>query len=116
MGDEILVKTEYVSPLDDVQIEGLISNEPAPLPGAEKGSKLVKEPVISKKVQATIEKVREADFSRISVSENVKNRVARGIQYLFSNSSDVDFMDTTENVAAELMKAIENNGDIVADV
>ena len=117
MGDEILDKTEYVSPLDDVQIDGLISDETAPLPGADDASsKTAKEPVISKKVQATIEKVREADFSRISVSENVKNRVARGIQYLFSNSSDVDFVDTTENVAAELMKAIENNGDIVADM
>ena len=110
---------EKGSILDDFQIEGLlrdgiteiyVQNEKAE--EANQNSEVV----IAKAVQETIEKSREADRFGLNLTENVKHRVNRGIQYLFSDSSDVNFAEETTNIAEELMKAIETNNTLAVDI
>ncbi|MBO4748699.1 MAG: HD-GYP domain-containing protein [Lachnospiraceae bacterium] len=118
MADEIRDKTGYAASLDDVQIEGLMTEAVTDAQGTiapenKEGAKAF----IGKTVQAAIGIVKSKNPSSIKVSENVKKRVARGIQYLYSNSSsDRGALDATENVADELLLAIENNPAVVAYV
>ena len=85
--------------LDDFQIEGLLRDgiteiyvkddeEPQEKP----------EVVIPKEVQETIDRVREEDRTGVSLSENVRIRVNKGIQYLFSNESNENFANETANI------------------
>lgn len=104
--------------LDDFQIEGLLRDGITELYVKEESPEEKEKPeiVIAKDVQETIDKAREADRSTVNLSENVKDRVAKGIQYLFSNSADVSFADETANVTGDLMKALESNATIAVDV
>ena len=103
--------------LDDFQIEGLLRDgiteiyvrddeEPREKP----------EVIITKEVQETIDRVREEDRTGVSLSENVRIRVNKGIQYLFSNESNENFANETANITGELMKAVSNNNTIAIDV
>ena len=103
--------------LDDFQIEGLLRAGITEIYVQEDGAGGEKpEVVIRKDIQETIDKAREADRSGVSLSADVRHRVTRGIQYLFSNSSDMNFAEETANVTGELMKALDNNNTIAVDV
>lgn len=63
-----------------------------------------------------IEKLKVADRAKVSLSESVKQRVAEGVQYLYSNTASENFTDATNNIANDLMKAITENHAIAVDI
>lgn len=63
-----------------------------------------------------IEKLKVEDRAKVSISESVKQRVAEGVQYLYSNTSSESFLDTTNNITSDLMKAITDNDAIAVDI
>ena len=106
---------EKGSILDDFMIEGLLRDGITEIYVRDE-EKEPKDTVIAKDVQETIERVRVEDRSAISLTENVKKRVNRGVQYLFGGPSEANFAETTENVTEELMKAIAGNNAIAVDI
>ena len=104
--------------LDDFQIEGLIRDGITEIyvQDEEPSDKEKPEVIIDKNVQETIDRAREDDRSGINLSENVKHRVNRGMQYLFSNEASDNFASETENITGELMKALANNNTIAVDI
>ena len=71
---------------------------------------------ISPEVMEKIEKVKVPDRAKIELHESVKKRVAEGIQFLYSNPDSPNFMDATNNVSSELMRALEENDALAVDV
>lgn len=63
-----------------------------------------------------ISKLREDDPVRVNLSASVKKRVSEGIQYLYNNSDDPHFAQTTTSVTDELMRAINDNEAIAVDI
>lgn len=63
-----------------------------------------------------IEKLKVADKAKVSLSESVKQRVAEGVQYLYSNTASENFTEATNNIANDLMKAITDNNAIAVDI
>ena len=102
--------------LDDFQIEGLIRDGITEIYVQEEPSDKKPEIVITKDVQETIDRVREDDRSGVNLSENVRKRVNKGIQYLFSNESNENFAAETANITGELMRALSDNNTIAIDV
>ena len=71
---------------------------------------------ISPAVKETIEKNTVADRAKVKLTQSVKKRVQEGIQYLFNNTESEDFTDATNNIAGDLMKAIQENDAIAVDI
>lgn len=71
---------------------------------------------ISPEVMEKIEKVKVPDRAKIELHESVKKRVAEGIQFLYSNPDSPSFMDATNNVSSELMRALEENDALAVDI
>lgn len=105
--------------LDDYQIEALAKLGISGVyirEGEEDEEPEVKEEVIPKKTQETIEKLKVEDRTKVKLSESVKKRVAEGIQYLYNNTASENFVDATNNIANDLMKAITDNAAIAVDI
>ena len=75
-----------------------------------------KEASVSPKVKKVIEKVKVPDRAKVKLSESVKKRVAEGVSYLYNNTESENFVDATNNIAADLMRAITDNDSIAVDV
>lgn len=71
---------------------------------------------IPEKTLETIEKLKVEDRAKVKLSESVKKRVATGISYLYNNTQSEDFVDATNSIAGDLMKAITDNDSIAVDV
>lgn len=71
---------------------------------------------VSKKAQKVIEKLTVEDRTRVTLTESVKKRVQEGISYLYSNTEAEDFADASKNIAAELLKAIDDNDALAVDI
>ena len=63
-----------------------------------------------------IEKLKVPDRARVNISDVVRERVAEGISYLYSNSNASEFADTTRDITNDLMKAIEENDAVAIDI
>lgn len=63
-----------------------------------------------------IEKLKVPDRARVNISQVVRDRVAEGISYLYSNSNASEFADTTRDITNDLMKAIEENDAVAVDI
>lgn len=63
-----------------------------------------------------ISKYRTPDPSKVRLSESVKKRVSEGIQYLYNNSNSESFVNTTNSITNDLMKAIQDNDAIAVDI
>lgn len=72
--------------------------------------------VISVQAQKTIDKLEVADRTRVKLSESVKKRVQEGISYLYSNTDAENFADATKSIAADLLKAIDDNDALAIDI
>lgn len=70
-------------------------------------------PPIAKK---NIEKYRAPDPAKVKLSESVKKRVSEGIQYLYNNSDSQQFIDTSNTITGDLMKAINDNDALAVDI
>lgn len=105
--------------LDEFTIEGLKKRgvtgvyiqegEPDPEPEAPE----IPIPPVAKK---NIEKYRAPDPAKVKLSESVKKRVSEGIQYLYNNSDSQQFIDTSNKITDDLMKAINDNDALAVDI
>lgn len=116
------VLIERGAALDDYMIDSLLKlgimsvyiGEGAPEETSNDQS--IKEPVISKQTQALIEKSIVADPAKVKLTEEVKNRVHEGIQFLYSNTESDTFTQATSSIADDLMGAIMASNDIAVDI
>lgn len=104
--------------LDEYMIEALLNRGVGgvyTLEGEEEPEEK-KETPASPKVEKVIEKVKVPDRAKVKLSESVKKRVAEGVSYLYSNTESENFVDATNNIASDLMRAITDNDSIAVDV
>ncbi len=71
---------------------------------------------IPEHTQKVIEKVRVEDRSKVQLGEDVRKRVGAGVQYLFDNTDNNSFIETTHNVSDELVKAVTSNDAVAVDI
>ncbi|MCR5304089.1 MAG: HD-GYP domain-containing protein, partial [Lachnospiraceae bacterium] len=71
---------------------------------------------ISPQAQQVIEKNLVPDKRKMELSKEVKERVGQGIQYLFDNTTDENFAQSSENVAGELMNSIMSSDAVAFDI
>lgn len=72
--------------------------------------------VISPAAEKNIEKLHTADRSKVTLSNSVRERVAHGIQYIYSNADTVNLADTTDSITNDLLSAIDSNDAIAIDI
>lgn len=72
--------------------------------------------VVTEVAQKKIDKLQVTDRNKVNLSESVKKRVQEGISYLYSNTSAENLADTTNSIAADLLKAIEDNDALAVDI
>lgn len=71
---------------------------------------------ISPMAQEKIEKLHTADRSKVTLSSSVRERVAQGIQYIYSSSDTKELANTTDSIANDLLDAIDSNNAIAIDI
>jgi HD-GYP domain-containing protein (c-di-GMP phosphodiesterase class II) len=74
------------------------------------------EPVVSEHTQELIDNSIVEDPAKVKLTQDVKNRVQEGIQYLYSNTESDTFTQTTDSIADELMGAIMSSNAIAVDI
>ncbi|MCR5508916.1 MAG: HD-GYP domain-containing protein [Lachnospiraceae bacterium] len=116
-GRELIVRG---SVLDDFQIEYLKEHGVGGIfisvgePDEEEVSELEKNlPVYTREL---IQKSRVEDRSKVKLDQEVCKRVGEGIQYLFHNTESEGFLETTNNISGELVKAITANKAVAVDI
>lgn len=75
-----------------------------------------KEPPLPPEIQKTIDKNRKEDPQKVKLTESLKQRVSTGIQYLYNNTNDEHFANTSTRITNDLMKAINDNHAIAVDI
>lgn len=103
--------------LDDYMIEALMNRGVSgvyTVEGEEDGT--IEKDNISEKMIEKIEELKVEDRANVKLTESVKKRVATGIAYLYNNTESDDFIDATNNIANDLMKAITDNESIAVDI
>lgn len=75
-----------------------------------------KEVQIPQYTREVIEKNRVEDRAKVKLSESVRKRVGEGIQYLYNNTEDDSFAESTQNITNELMNAIFENDAVAVDI
>lgn len=71
---------------------------------------------ISPQARKQIERLHTDDRSKVELSDSVKTRVAEGIQFIYSNTESKELADTTNNIASNLMNAINSTDAIDVDI
>ena len=71
---------------------------------------------ISEETQKTINRLQVPDRAKVRLNESVRSRVAEGMTFLYNNTEDVNFLNTTRTIADELLKAIDDNDAIAVDI
>ena len=72
--------------------------------------------LISEETQKTINRLQVPDRAKVRLNESVRSRVAEGMTFLYNNTEDVNFLNTTRTIADELLKAIDDNDAIAVDI
>ena len=75
-----------------------------------------KAPPASAAAEKNIEKLRTDDRSKVTLSASVRERVAQGIQYVYSNTSSPEMVQATDTIASDLLSAINENDAIAIDI
>ncbi|HCM91419.1 MAG TPA: HD-GYP domain-containing protein, partial [Lachnospiraceae bacterium] len=63
-----------------------------------------------------IAKSRVEDPSKVTLNQEVCKRVGEGIQFLFHNTESEGFLEATNNISEELVKAITGNNAVAIDI
>lgn len=63
-----------------------------------------------------ISKLRTKDPAKVELSESIKKRVSEGIQFLYNDTDSPNFTSTSNNITANLLKAIDDNAAIAVDI
>lgn len=71
---------------------------------------------VSAAAEKNIEKLRTDDRSKVTLSASVRERVAQGIQYVYSNTSSPELIQATDTIASDLLSAINDNDAIAIDI
>lgn len=71
---------------------------------------------LAPEVVEVIQKLEKDDKSKVQLSESVKERVSTGVQYLFSDTSNVEFANAANDITRNLMKAIDENDAVAMNV
>lgn len=71
---------------------------------------------ISPQARKQIERLHTDDRSKVELSDSVKTRVAEGIQFIYSNTESKELADATNNIASNLMNAINSTDVIAVDI
>lgn len=71
---------------------------------------------IAPEVAEVIQSLEREDTKKVKLSESVKKRVATGVQFLFTDTTNAQFTDTANDVTRNLMKAIEENDAVALNV
>ncbi len=71
---------------------------------------------LSPAMKETIAKNTAPDRARVELSESVKQRVSEGMQYLYNNTESPDFIQATNDIASELMRAVLENDALSVDI
>lgn len=71
---------------------------------------------ISPQAKKQIERLHTNDRSKVELSDSVKTRVAKGIQFIYSNTESNELANATNNIASNLMDAINSNDAIAIDI
>ncbi len=71
---------------------------------------------VSPEARRNIERLYTDDPSKVTLTASVRERVAEGIQYVYSNTDSKDLADTTNSIADDLMRAINDNDAIAIDI
>lgn len=100
-----------IESLKKLGIAGIFVSEGEEEPVPEK-----KETPLPPEIQKTIDKTRKEDPSKVRLSESVKQRVSTGMQYLYNNTSDEHFVNTSIRITNDLVKAINDNAAIAVDI
>lgn len=114
-GSRILIARGTI--LDDYLIKALLKLEILSIyisTGEEEPEK--EEPYVAEETLEKIEELTVEDRSKIKLSESVKKRVSKGIQFLFNSTESESLADETKGIARELMKAITENDAIAVDI
>ena len=102
--------------LDDFQIEGLMRLGIMEIYIREGEEDPAEELSVPQPIQNTIDQLRGIDKAKVMLQESVKKRVSQGIQFLYNNPSDPNFVEATNNIAGELLSAISENNAIAVDI
>lgn len=71
---------------------------------------------IPQAIQEKINEISIPDRHKVELSKSVKKRVSEGIQYLYSNTESENFVEATNSIGNDLMKAIMENDAIAVDI
>lgn len=71
---------------------------------------------ISPQARKQIERLHTDDRFKVELSDSVKTRVAEGIQFIYSNTESKELADATNNIASNLMNAINSTDAIAVDI
>ena len=71
---------------------------------------------ISPQARKQIERLHTDDRSKVELSDSVKTRVEEGIQFIYSNTESKELADATNNIASNLMNAINSTDAIAVDI
>ncbi len=82
----------------------------------EKPAQKVEEIKVSPQTVKLIEKISVADRAKVKLTESVKKRVEQGIQFVFNNTESEGFIEATNKITEDLMKAITENDAIAVDI
>jgi len=84
--------------------------------GGEEPVRKPEEPPLPPEIRKIIDKSRKEDPSKVKLSESVKQRVSTGMQYLYNNTNDVHFANTSTRITNDLVKSINDNAAIAVDI
>lgn len=82
----------------------------------EKVAEKVEEIKIAPQTVKLIENISVADRAKVKLTESVKKRVEQGIQFVFYNTESEGFIEATNKITEDLMKAIIENDAVAVDV
>lgn len=72
--------------------------------------------VVSDEAKKNIEKLHTSDRSKVKLSNSVRERVAHGIQYIYSNAEAGNLSEATNSITNDLLDAIDTNDAIAIDI
>ncbi|MBO5372929.1 MAG: HD-GYP domain-containing protein [Lachnospiraceae bacterium] len=105
--------------LDDYMIEALMNRGVTgvyTVEGEADEPEVQEEEKIPEKTLEKIEKLKVEDRAKVQLTESVKQRVAQGVSYLYTNTESEDFILATNAITGDLMKAITENDSIAFDI
>ena len=71
---------------------------------------------LSDTAKKVVEENRKEDRSKVMLNESIRKRVGEGIQYLFNDTDNESFTETTNNISDDLMNTIMQNDAVAVDV